>query len=345
MTLGRLLSILLLHALMLSACAPRPQDCARADVFCAGLVTDFGPINEGINQEAWQGLLDARAEGLVDRIDAIETIDVRDRDKNISTFAEDGYDVIITVGASISDATLAAAQKYPNLLFIGVEQPQALKLPNLAGLVFQEDRSGFLAGVLAALTTKTNRIAALCEARFIDPMRRYCDGFQAGAKYIDPAVHVTVSYRDGSPEKLFNDPEWGSTQALSALRDGVDVLFAAGGGTADAALEAAAQQSAYVIGAEADPFIRLADIRPMLISSAINNIRSGVDESMRLTREGQFPPANFYGQTHLAPFHEWERQIPQSTRDRLLLIEKGLTDGSVLTGIPWSENAPLDQIP
>jgi basic membrane protein A len=330
---------------MLSACAPRPQDCARADVFCAGLVTDFGSINEGINQEAWQGLLEAKAEGLVDRMDAIETIDVRDRSKNISTFAEDEYDVIITTGASISNETMAAARKYPKILFVGVEQPQDLKRRNLSGLVFHEDRSGFLSGALAALITQTNRIAALCDAKFIDPMRRYCDGFQAGAKYIDPEVHVTVSYREGSQDKLFNDPDWGRAEALRVVSEGVDVLFAAGGGTADAALEAAAEQGAYVIGAEADPYTRMIDVRPRLVTSAINDIRSGVNELMRLTRAGQFPSGNYFGQNLLAPFHESERQIPQSIKDRLDLIEKKLSDGSIQTEIPWSESEPLNQIP
>ena len=206
---------------------------------------------------------DAKAERLVDRIDAIETIDARDRAKNISTFAEDGYDVIITVGASISDETMAAAQKYPNLLFIGVEQPQDPKLSNLTGLVFHEDRSGFLSGALAALTTQTNRVAALCEEKFIDPMRRYCDGFQAGAKYINPGVNVTVSYRDGSQEKLFNDPDWGRAHGIGGRQRGADVLFAAGDETADAALETAAQQKVDVIGAETDPYLRLVDVRPM----------------------------------------------------------------------------------
>jgi len=78
-------------------------------VFCAGLVTDFGSPQESINQEAWLGLQDAKNEHLVDRIDAIETTDVRDRAENISIFADDGYDVIITVGSSISDETITAA--------------------------------------------------------------------------------------------------------------------------------------------------------------------------------------------------------------------------------------------
>lgn len=345
MTPIRFLCIIFLAALLVPACAPLPQDCARADVFCVGLVTDFGSINEGINQEAWQGLLDAQAEHLVDRTDAIETIDARDRARNISTFAEDGYAVIITVGASISDETLAAAQKYPNISFIGVEQPQVIKLPNLSALVFHEDRSGFLSGALAALTTQTQRVAALCEAKSIDSMRRYCDGFQAGAKYIDPGVQVTVSYREGPQEKLFNDPDWGRAEALKAVNDGADILFAAGGGTADAALESAAQQGVSVIGAETDPYTRLIDVRPMLVTSAINDIRAGVNESIRLTRASQFPSGNYFGDTMLAPFHEWDRQIPQTTKDRLIFIEKGLSDGSILTGIPWSENQPLGSYP
>jgi basic membrane protein A len=328
-------------ALLVSACAPRPQDCARTDVFCAGLVTDFGPIKDGINQEAWQGLLEAKAGGLVDRIDAIETIDTRDRAKNISALADDGYDVIITGGASISAETMEAALKYPNILFIGVEQPQDLKLPNLSGLVFREDRSGFLSGALAAITTQTRRIAAVCEAKFIDEMRRYCDGFQAGAKYINPGVYVTVSYREGAQEKLFNDPDWGRTAALRAIDDGADVLFAAGGGTADAALEAAAQQGATVMSSETDAYLRMSDIRPMLETSAISDIRTGVKELAQLARDGHFPSGNYFGQTLLAPFHEWERQIPQSTKDRLELIAKGLSEGSILTGIPWSENEPI----
>ena len=340
-----ILILLLFPALSLAACAPKPADCKRADVYCAGLVTDFGPINEGINQEAWRGLQDAKDEHLVDRIDAIETIDVRDQAKNISSFADLGYDVIITVGSSITDETTAAAQKYPGLLFIGVEQPQDKMLPNLTGLVFREDQSGFVSGALAAMITQTHRVAALCESKFIDPMRRYCDGFQAGAKYSDPGVNVSVAYRDGPLDKLFNDLNWGSAEALSAANEGADVLFAAGGNTADAALETAAQQNIDVIGAETDPYDRLTDIRPWLVTSAISDIRAGVHDLVVSARSGKLPSGNFYGQTQLAPFHAWESQIPQSYLDQLNLLEKGLKDGSIKTGIPWLTTNPPIQNP
>ncbi len=172
--------ISLLAFLLLGACSPSAPDCSRADVFCAGLVTDFGSVKSGIAHEAWLALEDARAAGIVDRIDAIETVDADDRAANIRAFAQAGYDVIVTVGAGISQRTTSAALEYPKLSFIGVEQPQDKKLPNLAGLIFQEDQSGFMAGALAALMTQTGHVAAVCESKSIQPIRRYCDGFEGG---------------------------------------------------------------------------------------------------------------------------------------------------------------------
>lgn len=328
--------ILLLALTFSAACAPRPQDCAWPDVFCVGLVTDFGTIQEGINQEAWMGLQDAKTEERINRVDFIETIDARDRAKNIEVFAENGYDVIITVGASIGDETIAAAKKYPHILFISVEQPQNTKYPNLAGLVFHEDQSGFLAGALAALITRTNRIAAMCEEKFIDSMRRYCAGFQAGALYAKKDVKVIVVYREGSEEDLFSDANWGQSTAQRLIHDGVDVLFAAGGGTADAALEAAASDGASVIGAETDNYARLTGIRPRLVTSAISDVRSGVRELMRLAQDGQFPSGEFTGQVGLASFHDFEIRIPFDVITRLEEIQNGLNNGSIKTGIIYT---------
>ncbi|HEX8992867.1 MAG TPA: BMP family ABC transporter substrate-binding protein, partial [Anaerolineales bacterium] len=262
--MSRLLTLISLVTLLLSACVSQPQDCSRPDVFCVGLVTDFGDIHSGIAREAWLGLQDAKDAHLVDRIDVIETVEGRDRAANIKAFADQGYDVIVTVGASIGKDTTAAATKYPELHFIGIEQPQKVPQPNLAGLVFDEDRSGFLAGALAAFMTQTGHVAAVCEPKYIDAMRRYCDGFEAGAHYVGPHVQATVTYREGSPHDLFNAPDWGSQAASQQIHDGADVLFAAGGKTAEGALQTAAAEGAYVIGSETDRYLDLPAIRPRL---------------------------------------------------------------------------------
>lgn len=327
--------ILALSVPGLGACSPQPQDCASTRVFCVGLVTDFGDVNAGIANQAWLALQDAKSEGLVDRVDRIETVDTRDRDANIQTFAADGYDVIVTVGASISEETTAAAVEYPNLLFVGVEQEQRAKLANLAGLIFHEERGGFLAGVLAGSVTRTRRVAAVCEAEFVNSIRRYCEGFRAGVKYSDPTVSVSVDYRTGSNDDLFHDTTWGSLQAAAEVQQGADIVFAAGGDTAVAALEAAAAQNALVIGTETDLYTQLAFSRPRLLTCSINNVRQGVLDLLRLARQGQFPAGNFFGESGLSSFHDLAAAVPEAVQQRVLQVEHALNDGTLQMDITY----------
>lgn len=335
MNLKRLPFLILFVTVIFSSCAPRTADCVRPDVFCFGLITASGSIDEGINQQAWLGLQDAKAEGLADRIDTIETIDSRDRAANIQTFINDGYDVIITVGSLLTNETIAAAQKNPKIKFIGVEQTQNKTFPNLTGLVFHEEQSGFLAGTLAASITQTNHIAAICEAKFIDAMRRYCDVFKAGAQYINPKINIDAVYRSGSNQYLFNDPDWGTEAAHQAVNDGADVILAAGGNTADAALETAAGQGVYVIGSKTDEYESLTDIRSRMVSSAVNGVRSGIRDLMRLVRNNQQPAGNFFGPTALAPFHDLDSQIPQSVKDQLNHLAQELTGNPIIDDVPY----------
>jgi basic membrane protein A len=329
------LKLITLAAILLAGCVSRAQDCASPDIWCAGLVTDFGSVAQGINSEAWLALENAKSDGLLAKVDRIETVDSRDRAANIAIFGEAGYDIVVTVGASISDETSAAARQYPRTAFIGVEQSQQTEIPNLAGLVFHEEQSGFLAGVLADWVTHTGHVAAVCEASFIDAMRRYCEGFRAGALYADPSVRVTVSYRQGRNELLFHDADWGRESALKMLDAGVDVVFSAGGETAEAALQAAAGSGALVIGAETDAYTRLKDVRPRLLTSAVSDVRAGVGVLVAAARQGQLPPGETFGQVGLAPFHDLESRIPAEAEGRLAKIWNMLETGEILLEVRY----------
>ena len=89
----------------------------------------------------------------------IETQDSKDYADNMQQFIDNGYNAIVTVGFALGDATTAAAKENPGIFFIGVDQFQGEALPNLTGLIFHEDQSGYLAGVLAARMTKSGTIA------------------------------------------------------------------------------------------------------------------------------------------------------------------------------------------
>ncbi|MFH1185479.1 MAG: BMP family ABC transporter substrate-binding protein [Chloroflexota bacterium] len=335
---GAAVSALVLAAgLGASGCALRPQDCSRSSVRCAGLVTDFGPVDEGLSQEAWLALLDARAAGMIDRADFIETVDTRDREANITAFGEQGYDIIVTVGAGMADETIAVAQKYPDLRFIGVQQSPVVRpeLSNFVALVFHEEESGFLAGAAAGLITRTDRVAAVCEVSFIDSIRRYCEGFRAGAKHVDPEIRVKVAHRTGSQELLFRDVEWSQAAAVLELDRGTDVVFAVGYDTADAALAAAAVRGALVIGAETDAYGRLPEIRPQLVTSAILDVRSGLLTLIRDIAHGWFRAGEYWGRVSLAPWHESEGRIAPEAIARLQEIASDLESGAIKVNVPF----------
>jgi basic membrane protein A len=105
---------------------PTAADCPKAEVFCVGLVTDVGKINDkSFNQSAWEGVLQSQTDGVADIVQYIETTDAKDYAKNIGTFGDAGFDVIVTVGFALGEATVAAATTYPDVNFIGVDQFQA----------------------------------------------------------------------------------------------------------------------------------------------------------------------------------------------------------------------------
>src|SRR5512134_2093328 len=121
-----ILAALLIAAMVLPACAPAAAaDCTSEEVFCVGLVTDVGKINDkSFNQSAWEGVQQAEKD-LGAKVQYIETTDAKDYAKNIGTFGDEGYDVIVTVGFALGEATAEAAKKYTETDFIGVDQFQA----------------------------------------------------------------------------------------------------------------------------------------------------------------------------------------------------------------------------
>jgi basic membrane lipoprotein Med (substrate-binding protein (PBP1-ABC) superfamily) len=93
-------------------------------------------------------------------------------------------------------ASIDAAREYPQINFIGVDQPLDIdkSLPqNLVGLTFAEDQLGFLAGALAAHMTKSGKVGAVCGPDTFPPAWRYCEGFKAGAQYVNSPPDLSIT--------------------------------------------------------------------------------------------------------------------------------------------------------
>ncbi len=338
------LAVVLLAAMLVPAAAAQDApDCASADVFCVGLVTDVGKVDDkSFNQSAWEGVKQAETD-LGAYVQYIETADSKDYAKNIATFGDAKYDVIVTVGFGLGEATAAAAALYPDIKFIGVDQFQAWQydedktndIANLAGLVFPEDQAGFLVGALAAQMTKSGKIGGVFGTDVVPPVWKFGEGYRAGALYINPDIEIFIVYHsDVGFDKTFTDPEWGAATAKSMIDKGADVIFGGGGKTGNGAVVAAVEAGVYGIGVDADQYFTLTEAQPKLLSSAMKLITPGVFDLVKLAKDGAFPSGNFNGKVGYAPFHDTEADVPADVKTKMEEINAALLDGSLKTNVP-----------
>ena len=332
--------ILTIALLGLSGCT-QSSDCSRKDVFCVGLVTDvLGIDDHGMNQYTWVGLEEAKASGLADRVDYIESVDARDYEKNIAYFAEKGYDVIVTTNMGPQDETLRGADLYPDSpqgaapVFIGMNQPQEEARSNLIPVTFPEDRMGFAAGALAARISETQIVGAVCETSGIDSMWRYCEGFRAGVvfvnRFVNRNVKALVIYRDnGDSEKLFVDEAWGHETALGLIQRGADVIFAAGGATGQGALKAANELHVKGIGSERDQGAVLGESGSSVVTSLFGAANLEVQKAFRMIKEGNIHKVET-GQIQYVPF---DKKYPENWAQEMDMLLLALQNGDVKTKV------------
>ncbi|MEY4322334.1 MAG: hypothetical protein RL410_115 [Actinomycetota bacterium] len=340
MFVKRIAALAAVSAIALSACsgssAPTDADCAKAEVLCVGLVTDTGKVDDkSFNQSAWEGAKAAADEaGGLSKY--IETLDSKDYAANIKQFTDKKYDVIVTVGFLMADATVQAAKDYPDTKFIGVDQFQAETVANLTGLIFPEDQAGYAAGYLAGLLTKTNKLGQVLGLE-IAPVQKFAKGFEAGALAANSAVTVTTVYHPMA-DNGFNDPEWGAAEAEKQLAQGADVIFGAGGNTGNGALRTIAAASGagtsiYCIGVDADQWGTVPEAQPCLVTSAMKLITAGVKELVLAAKDGTIAGGNYEGKTGLAEYHDFDAKLDQSIKDQVATVVAGLADGSIETGV------------
>jgi basic membrane protein A len=297
-----------------------------------------GKINDqSFNEAGWNGVLKAAEElGLAEECYGfIETQDSADYRPNIDSFVNEGFDIIVTSGFAMGSATHQAGKDLPDISFIGTDQTQTdanfapEPLPNVTGLIFHEDVSGFLAGALAGLMTESNVVGGAYGCPFIPPVARFEVGYYNGAMYVNPDVKVLNVYHPGDLDVCFVDPAWAADTAATLIGEGADVIFGAGGLTGNGALIAACNEGVKVVGVDVDQFITLPEVQDCIMSSATKGLVEDVARLVIAATDGTFPGGEVFGPAVLAPFHNFEDVIPQEVKDQLADISAKIDSGEI----------------
>jgi basic membrane protein A and related proteins len=254
-----------------------------------GLVTDVGGLNDrGFNHLSYLGLLRASRElGVAQRV--YQAKSTQEYVPNLSTFARQGYDLIIGVGFTEANAIDTAANTFPksNFAIVDVDQTEEPhKPPNLLGLLFREQETGYLVGYLAGLEMKRlpgPDIIGSVGGQKQPPVDRFIAGYQAGAKAADPGIQTLNDYSQD-----FNDQAKCKQIALNEIEQGAGAVFAVAGGCGLGALDAAKEKNVWGIGVDADQSF----LGPHILTSAVKRVDTAVFDAIRRVVDGNFKGGN-----------------------------------------------------
>jgi ABC-type uncharacterized transport system permease subunit/basic membrane lipoprotein Med (substrate-binding protein (PBP1-ABC) superfamily) len=302
-----------------------------------GLVTDVGRIDDGtFNQYAYEGLMRAVEEQSIPS-EVIQTESQIDYEDNIRQMIERGCAFIVTVGSTAGAAVERLAMRHPEIHFIIVDYEPLPESRNVTGLVFAEDQAGFLAGALAGLVTERETIGFI-GGMDVTPVRKFQRGFEHGVAFTNRRASVIQKYTDS-----FTDRKTGARTAGELIEQGADVLFAAGGLSGSAAIQAAAGQQVWVIGVDQDEWVTTFEGGRVpgterLLTSAVKRVDQAVYTAVTQAVQGKLRGGVLRFDLRndgvgLAPYHAADTAVPSEVRGQILEVTEGLRRGRIRTRV------------
>jgi len=305
------------------------------DQLRVGLVTDVGRIDDGtFNQDAHEGLVEAVDELGLQRT-VIETESRDDYEANLRRVIEDGCTLVVTIGSRTGAQVERLAVRHPHVHFVVVDYAPGEESKNVTGLLFAEDEAGYLAGALAGLVCEKGR-AGFVGGQDVPPVRKFHRGFQHGLERTNAQAEIVDTYTES-----FTDEEAGAEAGRELVAHDADVVFAAAGKSGSAAIQAAAQKGAWVIGVDQDQWVTTfdggtAEGADRLLTSAIKRVDRAVCEAVERAAEGRlrsgvirFSLAN--DGVGLAPYHAADVAVSSEIKGKIKDIATGLREGEIHT--------------
>ncbi|ADG97489.1 basic membrane lipoprotein [Segniliparus rotundus DSM 44985] len=270
--------------------AQEPADGSRLKV---GLAFDIGGRGDtSFNDAAAAGLdraveqLRLRPENRAERSPSAGEAE-SDKEARLARLAQDGYTSIIAVGFAYAPGLQTVAQQFPDTHFAIIDA--AVPGPNVTSVEFAEEQASFLAGVVAAYTSKT------CHVGFVggvdNPLiHKFEAGFVQGARAAAPRIAIERKYLSPAGDNAgFQDPAKGRITANGELLRGADVIYQAAGASGKGVIQAVAAAGKLAIGVDSDQHEQqnLGEARFSVLTSVVKRVDVAVFDYLRAVALGQ----------------------------------------------------------
>lgn len=248
------------------------------------------------------------------------------REQALRKFASAGDSPIVLPGFSWAAALTKVAAEFPKIHFVLIDA--VVDAPNVESIVFKSNDASYLAGVLAAKTSKTGKVGFV-GGMDIPLIHAFFCGYKEGFMATDPKGEVFENYTGTTPD-AWNDPVGAGELAKADFDRGADIVYAAAGGSGLGVLQAAKDAGKLGIGVDSNQNY----LQP---GSVLTSVLKRVDVAVYNAFKDD---ANFKAGTQVLGLKEKgvglamdDNNKPLITADAQAAVdaaEKGIIDGSVV---------------
>jgi len=306
------------------------------------VATGAGVNDRGFNQSAWEGVqAGAKSAGLEPQY--VQADQESDYTSATQAFTKQPCRLIVTSSFAMTDATKTVAERTPDQQFAIVDVSYDPPIDNVRGLVFDAGQASFLAGYLAAGMSESG-VVATYGGQKIPPVTLFMDGFAGGVTHYNEVREAEVRLlgwnkagQDGTFVGNFTDQAKGKQIARGFMDQGADVIFGLGG-LPDLGAIAAIQEdgggNVKMIWPNTDGCESLPDACAVMLTSVLKNIAVATKGVVEEAAAGEFESGVYVGTlandgVGLAPFHEFEDEVPAELAQELEDVKEQIVSGSL----------------
>jgi basic membrane protein A len=354
-----------------SAEASAPASSATKSDLKIGVVTDVGTVNDkNFNEYTFVGAQQGAAAIGADPPPVVVPTSDADYAPLIQAFVDQNFDVIVAAGFNLVPATAAAAKANPDIWFIGVDHAPCINatgdvdptfadctgdvsklLPKYIAINYAEDQAGYLAGIVAGLATKSNTVGAVGGVSLCGPCIRYMQGYELGAKSVNPNVVVKTAFVSDSDFKVgFADQAAGKTfgDQFITQNKGLDVLFQVAGLTGNGLVDAACAAKINAIGVDVDQHESYPASQACILTSAEKHLALSVNDSIVAIADGSAKGGlTYFNATNdgigVSPFYDAASKVPADTQAKLDEATAAMKAGTLKTCPAKCGQLPVSQ--
>jgi basic membrane protein A len=297
-----------------------------------------GTSNDGSWGQAWSEGANAAAKKYNAKVTLVGNLNTPDQYlSQASAFGSKGYNLIIIANGGVGNADLQAAQHFPKTKFVqapfefptkAAEQKRG-EPANLGHIDAEQQQGAFLAGALAGLITKTNKVASVNGYAF-PALTRQPEAFSLGARCVNSKVSFSQKYINS-----WDDTALAKAAAQAFISNGADVLFSATDQAAQGMFQAAeaAPRPTYVIPSYFDSHNQAPKV---VLTSVLYNLQGVAENLIMLGKQGKIGD-HFYkdytykniGVGKLAPFYNLASAVSPEAKAGLAKVTSEVLSGKI----------------